>query len=302
MNLGWLDVVDSHTAGEPTRVIVAGLPELPRAGAAYARDWLRDHDRLRTGVVGEPRGSEPMVGALPVVPRESACDLGVLFFNNVGSLGMCGHGLIGFIKTLASRGEVKPGQMTVETPVGIVRAKLEENGAVSFANVPAYRRVHNMLLDVPPIGAVTLDIAWGGNWFGIVRSPKFKISAGHIRELTEVTSRIRRALNITEPQVDHIVLLTEDDRRNFVLCPGWTHDRSPCGTGTSALVACRVLDGLLEEGEQWQQEGILGTTFDAWVTREEGDLIPIVRGTAFITGQARLVFEPDDPMRWGLPL
>lgn len=298
-------VVDSHTGGEPTRVVIDGGPDLGGDSVARQLQVFREqHDQFRSAVVNEPRGSDVLVGAMLVPPAEPNCAAGVIFFNNVGFLGMCGHGMIGLIVTLQYLGRIDPGEHRIETPVGVVTAKLHENGSVSVRNVPSYRKVKGLAVQVDGIGTVQGDISWGGNWFFLVESPKWTIELGHVDELTDATWRIRRAVNAAGfPEVDHVELFSATataNSRNFVLCPGKAYDRSPCGTGTSAKLACLFADGKLRAGEVWRQESITGSVFEGSIEEREGGIIPTIKGTAFVNSEARLLLNPADPLCWGI--
>jgi 4-hydroxyproline epimerase len=259
-------------------------------------------------VVNEPRGSDVLVGALLVPPHDPGCDFGVIFFNNVGPLGMCGHGTIGLMVTLAHLGRLKPGTHRIDTPVGPVSATLHPDGRVSVANVASYRHRASVTVDVPGIGGVTGDVAWGGNWFFLVRTPVWELSIQAVETLTDVSWRIRQAVNAQGfPEVDHVELFGPPGcgghSRNFVLCPGKAYDRSPCGTGTSAKLACLAADGKLAEGEVWVQEGILGSAFEGeyrWEDRARGRVLPVVTGTAHVTAEATLLLKEEDPFQWGI--
>jgi 4-hydroxyproline epimerase len=232
----------------------------------------------------------------------------VIFFNNVGALGMCGHGTIGLMVTLAHLGRVRPGTHRIDTPVGPVSATLHEDGSVSVANVPSYRHKSSVVVQVPGIGAVSGDVAWGGNWFFLVHSPVWELSIQNVETLTDVSWRIRQAVNAQGfPEVDHVELFgppaSGGHSRNFVLCPGKAYDRSPCGTGTSAKLACLAADGKLEEGQAWIQEGILGSSFQGeyqWEDRVRGRVLPVVTGTAHVTAEATLILSDVDPFQWGI--
>ena len=304
-----IQVVDSHTGGEPTRVVLSGGPDLG-AGPLSERvqRWVAQFDRFRSAVVNEPRGSDVLVGALLVPPHDPGCDFGVIFFNNVGPLGMCGHGTIGLMVTLAHLGRVKPGTHRIDTPVGPASATLHPDGRVSVANVASYRHRASVTVDVPGIGGVTGDVAWGGNWFFLVRTPVWELSIQAVETLTDVSWRIRQAINAQGfPEVDHVELFGPPGcgghSRNFVLCPGKAYDRSPCGTGTSAKLACLAADGKLAEGEVWVQEGILGSAFEGeyrWEDRARGRVLPVVTGTAHVTAEATLLLKEEDPFQWGI--
>ena len=289
-----IEVIDSHTAGEPTRVVISGGPDLGSGPISERLKRFREeHDRFRSAIVNEPRGSDVMVGALLLEPA------GVVFFNNVGYLNMCGHGMIGVVATLAHLKRIQPGQHPIETPVGTVEATLHEDGRVSFINVPSYRKAKNVAIKVEGLGKVTGDIAWGGNWFFIVEQHPFKLDLANVEQLTEATWLIRQAINAQGfPEVDHIELCSGS--KNFILCPGKAYDRSPCGTGTSAKLACLAADGKLGEGETWTQESIIGTRFTATYQREGDKIRPVITGSAFITGQATLLLDPNDPFCWGI--
>jgi 4-hydroxyproline epimerase len=298
-------VIDSHTGGEPTRVVVDGGPDLGGGSVAKQLEIFRaEHDRFRSAVVNEPRGSDVLVGAMLVPPIEPNCVAGVIFFNNVGYLGMCGHGMIGLMVTLQYLGRIQPGEHRIETPVGVVTARLHEDGGVSVRNVPSYRKAKGVTVRVEGIGEVRGDVAWGGNWFFLVESPKWKVELARVDELTGVTWRIRQAVNAQGfPEVDHVELFGESragDSRNFVLCPGKAYDRSPCGTGTSAKLACLFADGKLRAGQVWKQESITGSIFEGTVEETEGKVIPTIKGTAFVNSETRLLLNPADPLCWGI--
>jgi len=305
--LNSIRVIDSHTGGEPTRVIVTGGPDLGLGRLAERREKFRtDFDRFRSAIVNEPRGSDVMVGALLCEPTDPACVTGVIFFNNVGYLGMCGHGTIGLVVTLAHLGRIKPGTHKIETPVGIVAAELHESGEVSVTNVPSYRTQKAATIEVPDIGPVTGDVAWGGNWFFLVENHGQKLELANVEHLTDYTWRVRQAVNAGGfPEVDHIELFGASQQpgaqsRNFVLCPGKAYDRSPCGTGTSAKLACLAADGKLAEGEPWIQESIIGSTFTGRYRRAGDKVIPTITGTAHVNTDATMLLDERDPFCWGI--
>jgi 4-hydroxyproline epimerase len=308
-NLHRIQVVDSHTGGEPTRVVISGGPDLGTGPLSERVQRLSSQfDPFRSAVVNEPRGSDVLVGALLVAPHAPDCDFGVIFFNNVGPLGMCGHGTIGLMVTLAHLGRVRPGTHRIDTPVGPVSATLHPDGQVSVANVPSYRHKSSVVVQVPGIGAVSGDVAWGGNWFFLVRSPVWELSIQNVETLTDVSWRIRQAVNAQGfPEVDHVELFGPPGcgghSRNFVLCPGKAYDRSPCGTGTSAKLACLAADEKLAPGQVWIQEGILGSSFQGeyqWEDRARGRVLPVVTGTAHVTAEATLILSDVDPFQWGI--
>lgn len=294
-----IEVVDSHTGGEPTRVVLSGGPDLGRGSMAERLErFKKQHDDFRSAVVNEPRGSDVVVGALLCEPVDPSCAAGVIFFNNVGFLGMCGHGTIGLVATLAHLGRIKPGAHKLETTVGIVTATLHDDGQVSVANVASYRKHQGIRA-----GGVTGDIAWGGNWFFLVQDHGQRITADNVEALTEYAWKLRQAVNVDHPEVDHIELFgptATADSRNFVLCPGKAYDRSPCGTGTCAKLACLVADGKLKEGQVWRQESIIGSVFEGSVRIVDGAVHPTIKGSAYITAQAKLLRDPRDPFASGI--
>lgn len=299
-----VSVIDSHTGGEPTRIVVAGGPELGTGGMAERMQRFQEqHDGFRSAMVCEPRGSDVLVGALLCEPREPGCTAGVIFFNNVGFLGMCGHGTIGLIATLRHLGRIQPGPHRIETPVGIVTATLHEDGGVSVENVPSHRQARGVVIEVDGCGAVRGDVAWGGNWFFLTEWTRHALTREHAGVLVEEAWKIRTAVNAQGfPEVDHVELFSHAassgaNARNFVLCPGKAWDRSPCGTGTSAKLACLAADGLLREGEPWVQESILGSRFTGsytWLDKDHGSISPTITGQAFITGEATLLLDERD--------
>jgi 4-hydroxyproline epimerase len=305
-------VVDSHTGGEPTRIIVAGGPKLPcDSMAARLEEFRRNHDHLRHALVNEPRGSEVIVGALICEPVNPGSTAGVIYFNNVGYLGMCVHGTIGLIVTLSYLGKIGLGEHKIDTPVGTVTATLHETGEVTVANVPSRRTATRAGIHVPGYGTVRGDIAWGGNWFFLVSEHAFELKASNIDELTQFAWAIRQALEkngikgTDGQEIDHIELFSPSsipgiDSKNFVLCPGKAYDRSPCGTGTSAKLACLYADGKLQPGGIWRQESIVGSVFEGQIRIENGEVIPIVKGSAFVTSEADFIFDPCDPFRYGI--
>lgn len=303
-------VIDSHTGGEPTRVVLEGGPDLGDGPLVDRVGRFRESfDHYRCAIVNEPRGSDTLVGALLCRPHRADCNLGVIFFNNVGYLGMCGHGTIGLIVSLAHTGSLAPGVLRIDTPVGSVEARLDSDGAASVGNVPSYRKAKQVVVDVPGVGAVVGDVAWGGNWFFLVDAGAMPIGLQNVEALSEFAWRVRQAINSQGfPEVDHVELFSAPGvhgahSRNFVLCPGKAYDRSPCGTGTSAKLACLAADDHLAAGEEWIQESILGSTFRAryeWIDRGKGLIAPTITGTAHVTSQATLHLDPRDPFCWGI--
>lgn len=301
-----VEVVDSHTGGEPTRVVVSGGPDLG-AGSMRERQLLftREHDRFRSAVVNEPRGSDVLVGALLQAPKDPACAAGVIFFNNVGPIGMCGHGTIGLVVTLGHLKRWPAGPARIETTVGTVDVEALGGGRVRLDNVPSWRSRKGVTVEVPGHGALKGDVAWGGNWFFLAEVPELE----DVERLTALSWAIRRELTrrgITGEgggEIDHIELFgpsTTADSRNFVLCPGGAYDRSPCGTGTSAKVACLIADGKLREGQVWRQESFVGSVFEASGRVVDGKVLPTIVGSAHVTAEATLILDSDDPFMDGI--
>lgn len=283
-----ISIIDSHTGGEPTRVVVSGVKDA-------------DLETYRRAIIGEPRGHNVIVGALLVEPKDRSCVTGVIFFNNVGLLGMCGHGMIGVITTLKFLGRISVGEHRVETPVGVVTAVLHEDGHVSIRNVRSFR-----IAKAVKAGAVTGDIAWGGNWFFLVSDHGLDLTPESIPLLMQASLSMRADVHAAGyPQVDHVELFAPpkheiNQSRNFVMCPGGEYDRSPCGTGTSAKLACLAADGKLAPGETWRQESILGTVFEGSYEADQSGIIPTIKGQAFITAESTLWLDPADPFQFGI--
>ena len=306
-----LHTIDSHTGGEPTRIVIDGGPTL--AGSLVERvAVLRErHDGLRAAVCNEPRGSDVLVGALLTPPVDPTATAGVIFFNNVGYLGMCGHGTIGLVATLAFLGRLATGRHRIETPVGVVTADLLASGEVAVRNVPAYRHAQRVAVHVPGHGLVHGDVAWGGNWFFLCDDHQQRLEFSNVDGLVDFTWRVRQAIEAAGisgrdgAPIDHIELFGSAatpgvDSRNFVLCPGKAYDRSPCGTGTSAKLACLVADGKLGPGQRWRQESIIGSTFDGSVELIDGAVVPTITGRAWVTGEGTLLLDPTDPYCHGI--
>lgn len=305
-------VIDSHTAGEPTRVVVGGGPDLGHGSMAERRTLLRErHDDFRAAVVNEPRGSDVLVGALLCEPTAPSCVAGVIFFNNVGCLNMCGHGTLGVAVTLAHLGRIGPGMHRLETPVGVVAFEYHGGNRVTLENVPSYRLAKGVAVEVPGHGRVGGDVAWGGNWFFLAGEHGLELELGNVERLTAFAWGIRQALprqGITGAngmEIDHIELFGPPRSpgahgRNFVLCPGKAYDRSPCGTGTSAKLACLVADGKLRPGEVWRQESIIGSIFEGSVRLDGDRILPRITGSAYLCAEATLLLDANDPFQMGI--
>lgn len=308
-----IQIVDSHTGGEPTRLVIGGFPDLGGGSMAERRALLADqHDKWRAATVLEPRGSDVVVGALLCEPVSPDAAAGVIFFNNAGYLGMCGHGTIGLVASLAHMGRIGVGEHRIETPVGTVTTTLHADGSVSVRNVPAYRHLHQVAVELPGHGTVRGDVAYGGNWFFLVSEHGQRVASDNLAALTDYTAALRKALaaqGITGAEgaeIDHIELFANDDEgadsRNFVLCPGNAYDRSPCGTGTSAKIACLAADGKLAPGETWTQASVIGSRFEASYAMDSDKVIPTLRGRAHISAEATLLVDDEDPFGWGIRL
>jgi 4-hydroxyproline epimerase len=306
-----ISIIDSHTGGEPTRLVTDGGPDLGAGPLSERVARLRAaHDNFRSAVVCEPRGSDVLVGALLCEPHEPDCAAGVIFFNNVGYLGMCGHGTIGLVASLAFMGRIAPGRHRIDTPVGVVEAELHADGSVTVDNVASYRSRAQVGVEVPGYGTVTGDVAYGGNWFFLVSGHGLELGVHNVEALTTYSVAVGAALSqagITGDDgalIDHIELFADSrtgaDSQSFVLCPGKAYDRSPCGTGTSAKLACLAADGKLAEGALWKQESVIGSVFEASYAYRGQQLIPSIRGKAWVNAQAQLILDPADPFVWGI--
>jgi 4-hydroxyproline epimerase len=309
-----IEVIDSHTAGEPTRCVLSGGPHLGIGPIPDRLEKLRaHHDIFRRAILCEPRGSEVLVGALLLEPVDPAAAAAVIFFNNAGYLGMCGHGMIGVAATLSYLGRIGPGKHLIETPVGEVTIALDEKNEVTVSNVEAYRFRQRVPVELPGYGVIHGDVAWGGNWFFLIEEHPFTLSLEHEEQLTAFTWQVRQALaangitGANGAEIDHIELFSAahnpaNQSRNFVLCPGKAFDRSPCGTGTSAKMACLVADGKLKPGQLWRQEGILDSVLTGHVELDGDRILPFITGSAFVTSTASLIFQANDPFRHGITL
>ncbi|MBU3891336.1 4-hydroxyproline epimerase [Serratia rubidaea] len=305
-----LRAIDSHTGGEPTRLIVDGFPDLGDGSMAERKALFAEcHDHWRSAIILEPRGNDVLVGALLCRPCSPTASAGVIFFNNTGYLGMCGHGTIGLMASLAYLGRIRPGDHQIETPVGTVSARLHQDGSVTVQNVPAYRYRRAVTIEVPGYGNVCGDIAWGGNWFFLIAGHGLAVERDNIDALTAFSWAVRQTLELEGVRgegggvIDHIELFADDERadsRNFVLCPGKAYDRSPCGTGTSAKLACLAADGKLAPGEIWRQASVIGSEFRASYQPLAHGIRPSIRGEAYVCADSRLLLDPRDPFVWGI--
>ena len=338
--------LDSHTGGEPTRLITSLPFDLGTGSVADKLSTLKkNHDDLRRTVLLEPRGSDVLVGAYLVPPADPTCQFGVIYFNNVGYLGMCGHGTIGLIASLAYMGKVTPGVIRVETPVGVVeatlhapslrgasdserRSNLQFNGQeiasgkvqerprndeqypnkVSVQNIPAYRHLNHVSVTVDG-KTVHGDVAWGGNWFFLVHDHGMDVNMSNLEALTDFSWRVREQLTANGitgangAEIDHVELFAstpEADSKSFVLCPGKAYDRSPCGTGTSAKLACLYGDGKLQVGQTWKQQSVVGSIFEGSIQLDGDKIIPTITGEAWVMSEGTILVDERDPFGKGI--
>ena len=300
-----LSFVDSHTGGEPTRLVTGGLPSFGSGAVAeQATVFARDYDHYRRAIVNEPRGNDVLVGAVLVPPSAPDAHIGVIFFNNVGLLGMCGHGTIGLIASLPDL----PDSVQIETPVGMVTATKNPDKSVSIVNIRSYLVLENIEIDVPGVGIISGAVAYGGNTFLLLTNHPWSsgIHMRDVRAMTHYCETILAAVREVEPSVDHVELFAApeangNDSRNFVLCPGGQYDRSPCGTGTSAKLAWLHAIGKLSAGEIYRQESVTGSVFIGKVdAHPDGGVIPTITGTAFVTSRGELMIDPADQLGWGI--
>lgn len=307
-----INVIDSHTGGEPTRVVLSGWPDIKGETMAKRLAYVEaNHDHVRKAVVCEPRGHDAIVGALLTPPENSNSLTGVIFFNDVGYLGMCGHATIGLVETLRHQGRFSSGEALIDTPVGTVKAIVDGSGQITISNVTPSLYKKDFEVEVPGLGLVVGDIAWGGNWFYLVNSISPTINLESLDELMKNSKAIRNELIAAGVRgedghiIDHIEFFTKPDSsdadsKNFVLCPGNAYDRSPCGTGTSAKLICLYERGLLRIGEKWVQAGITGSTFECRLEIVDGEVAPLISSDAFVTSSATLFFNEEDPFCWGI--
>ncbi|MEP3889626.1 MAG: proline racemase family protein [Hellea sp.] len=309
-------VIDSHTGGQPTRVIIVGGPDLGTGPISKRAKLFEDkYDAFRQKCILEPKCSDAMVGALLCEPYNPNCTAGVIFFNTAGFLGMCGHGIMGLVVTLAQLGKITPGVHLIETPVGIVKTRLIDNNEVQVENVESFCLETDVKLEVEGLGNLQGDIAWGGNWFFLIENSPIALTVENIPALTIAATRIKECLSrngiygADGAEIDHIEFFESSNdiganSRSFVLCPGGAYDRSPCGTGTSAKLACLAQKGQLASGETWLQESIIGSRFKASYVPSQtaGHIIPTITGQAYVHSETTLVFNPADPFREGIVL
>ena len=310
-----IHIVDAHTEGEPTRVVIAGAPDLDDTSVSLAERaqlFADEYPHMRSSLLGEPRGREALVGALLYPSLSDDCATEVIFFNESGNLGMCGHASIGCAVVLAYLHKIGLGQHNFATPVGTVGVNLTSANEATVRNVPSYCYQRALRLPVPELGVITGDVAWGGNWFFLTEDLPCPLKASNIPILSAAASKIRAALaaaritGVGGAEIDHIEFNANAkdsaaQGRNFVLCPDGAYDRSPCGTGTSAKLACLAADGKLAPGETWQQESIIGSRYQAsYELGADGHIIPSITGRAYVYAEGKILFDPLDPYALGI--
>lgn len=308
-----MHIVDSHTGGEPTRVILEGGPDLGSGSLAERAARLEaEHSDFCHSIMLEPRGQVAMVGALLVEPTDPECTVGVIYIDAGAVLGMCGHGTIGLAVTLAHIGRIGVGTHKIETPVGIVEVTLNDANTVTVKNIESRRIQHAVSVDVDGLGKVMGDVAYGGNWFFIVDPSPVPVATDNLRELTEMSIAIREAAisqgvgDGKDHLIDHVIFQDASPKehihsRNFVLCPDDAYDRSPCGTGSSARLACLAADGALAPGTEIIQESVIGSSYRlSYQPGENGGIIPSITGQAFVMAESHLMFDENDPFKNGI--
>lgn len=328
-----LNAIDSHTMGEPTRIIVGGIPNLKGKTMAEKKQYLIDElDYLRCAIMHEPRGHQNMFGSIITQPCDDSADFGIIFMDGGGYLNMCGHGTIGAITASIETGMVKACEpvttVTMDTPAGLIKAEAQVNDGkvegVSFLNVPSFLYKKDVEVDVPDVGKIKMDIAFGGSFFAILHASEIglEIEPKNSNKLTEVAMKIRDAVNeqveIKHPTLSHIKTVDlveiydkptnkEATYKNVVIFGQGQVDRSPCGTGTSAKLATLYAKGHIKEGEPFVYESILGTMFKGKIvgTTKVGEfdaIIPEITGAAFITGFNTFLIDDKDPVKYGFVL
>ncbi len=310
-----MHVIDSHTGGEPTRVILDGGPDLGSGPLGErAQRLASEYESFYRSIMLEPRGQPAMVGALLVEPVDPGCVTGVIYFDADAVLGMCGHGTIGMAVTLAHLGRIGIGIHRIETPVGVVSIELSDPNTVTVTNVESRRVQRGISIKVDGLGTVTGDLAYGGNWFFIVDPSPIPVTTSNIRRLTDATIAVREAAIAAQicgesgEPVDHVIFQDTSPNkgmhsRNFVLCPDDTYDRSPCGTGSSARLACLAADDRLSPGEEIVQESVIGSPYRlSYQPGHNGGVIPTIIGQAYVMAESKLIFAELDPFKNGISL
>jgi proline racemase len=320
--------IDTHTAGEPLRIVTAGVPRIPGATILEKRRWLKDNlDDVRKALMWEPRGHADMYGAYLTEPVTPAADFGVIFMHNEGYSDMCGHGIIALASVAVSQGlislNIPETRIGFDTPAGFIEAFVawdgERVGAVRFTNVPSFLYREGVIVRTPSFGEVTIDIAFGGAFYAYLEADgmQLDITPPFLRELIQLGGEIKKAVSDTV-QVQHPLIpelnqlygtIISQQRKslhqvNVCIFADREVDRSPTGTGTAGRVAQLYAKGRLQAGDSLTNESIIGTTFTGKVLTETtvADIpavIPEVSGSAFITGFNQWVIDPDDPVAGG---
>lgn len=325
-----INAIDSHTMGEPTRIVTGGIPTIPGKTMADKKDYLQNNlDYLRTALMLEPRGHNDMFGSILTAAVNEEADFGIVFMDGGGYLNMCGHGSIGAMTIAVETGIVEAKEpitnVTMDTPAGIIKGKVKvENGKVqdvSIVNVPAFLYKEDVEIEVPEIGTVKLDISFGGSFFAIVHAKQLgiKVDTEYSDQLLKYGLKIREILNeiieVEHPELAHINTVdlveiydepTHPDAtyKNVVIFGQKQMDRSPCGTGTSAKLATLYSKGELKEEEDFVYESITGTLFKGKIVGKTkignfDAIIPEITSSAYITGFSQYVIDEDDPVKHG---
>jgi 4-hydroxyproline epimerase len=321
--------IDGHTCGNPVRVVAGGGPALQGSTMLERRaHFLAEFDWIRTGLMFEPRGHDIMSGSILYPPTREDCDVAILFIETSGCLPMCGHGTIGTVSTMIEHGLVTPktpGTLRLDTPAGLVIANYRQEGAyveeVRLTNVPAYLHAEGLTAEVPGLGEVVVDVAYGGNFYAIVDpqaaiADMAEVSAGDLLRYSPV---LRRALNEKyefrhpeKPEINglsHILWTGKPTRdgataRNAVFYGDKAIDRSPCGTGTSARMAQWAAQGRLKTGDEFVHESIIGSLFKgrveaATTVGSKQAIVPSIAGWARVTGLNTIFINDRDPFAHG---
>lgn len=328
-----IHAIDSHTMGEPTRIVTGGIPNIPGKTMAEKKEYLeKELDHLRTAIMHEPRGHNDMFGSIITAPINDGADFGIIFMDGGGYLNMCGHGSIGAITAAIETGMVEAVEpitkVGMDTPAGLVTAEAKVKDGkvqeVSIINVPAFLYKQDVEVEMPNVGTIKFDIAFGGSFFAIVHANQFgmKVEPNNANKLKELGLELRDIINekieIAHPTLGHINTVdlveiydapTHPDAtyKNVVIFGQGQVDRSPCGTGTSAKLATLFAKGELKEGEDFIYESILGTLFKGKIVGT-GELAgyttitPEITGAAYITGFNHFVIDPEDPVKYGFVL
>lgn len=329
---GTFTCIDAHTCGNPVRVVAKGGPDLVGDTMIEKRRYFLDnYDWIRTGLMFEPRGHDVMSGSILYEPTRDDCDVAILFIETSGCLPMCGHGTIGTVTVAIERGLVtprEPGVLRLDTPAGLVVAQYEQNGdhvdSVRLTNVPAFLHGTDYEVDVPELGTLKMDVAYGGNFYAIIEAQEnFRdmsdLSPGDIQRLSPlVRTLMNEKYEFVHPEHPEITGLShvlwtgapihaEAHARNAVFYGDKAIDRSPCGTGTSARMAHWAARGDLGKGDVFVHESIIGSLFkgrveDVLTVGDKPAIVPSIEGWARITGDNTIYIDDRDPFAYGFIL